>query len=170
PLESSGVGLIEAAAYLIGCLFPYDGNFEPAARHFNVHMRTRYERIVDFVKMHYCLTRRTDSAFWIDNTAASSIPDSLHELFAKWRSRPPHRLDFVTDIEMYPPSSWQYVLYGMEYATDPAAWRVAHTHIDAARREFATLQDVGRRALADLPPHRTLIEQMGAGADVVAAV
>jgi tryptophan halogenase len=34
-----------------------------------------------------------------------------------WRTRTPHRMDFVVDYEMYPPSSWQYVLYGMEYPT-----------------------------------------------------
>jgi len=77
-----------------------------------------------------------------------------------WRCRPPHRLDFVTDLEMYPPSSWQYVLYGMEYATDLDASRAAYPRMADARQEFRTLQQVAQHALADLPPHRTLIEQL----------
>ena len=105
------------AAYLIGNLFPFNGDIAPVARQFNEQMKARYERIVDFVKMHYCLTQRTDTQFWIDNAASSSIPDSLQEKFAMWRCRPPHRLDFIVDLEMYPPSSWQYVLYGMEFNT-----------------------------------------------------
>ena len=160
PLESSGIGLIETAAYLIGYLFPYDGHTEPAARRFNSFMRQRYERIVDFIKMHYCLTQRTDSAFWIDNADPRSSTDSLRELLAMWRCRPPHRLDFITDLEMYPPSSWQYVLYGMEYTTDLSAARAAHPRADEAAREFATIRQVAEHALADLPPHRALVEQM----------
>ena len=158
PLESSGIGLIEAATYLVSYLFPYDGNLEPVARLFNTQMKARYERIVDFVKLHYCLTQRTDSAFWIDNTRPASIPEALREQLAMWRGRPPHRLAFVTDIEMYPPSSWQYVLYGMEYATRLHANRGALPDAEAARREFQTIAQLSRHAVADLPPHRALVE------------
>jgi tryptophan halogenase len=161
PLESSGIGLVEAASYLVGYLFPYDdGALEAAAAHFNGQMTARYERIVDFIKLHYCLSRR-EEPFWRDNVAASSVPDSLRALLERWRARAPHRLDFVTDLEMYPPSSWQYVLYGMGHATTlgPAA-RAALDREAEARREFATLREVSARACADLPAHRALIRQM----------
>lgn len=160
PLESSGIGLVETAAYLVGFLFPHGGALEPAARQFNAQMAARYERIVDFIKLHYCLSRRTDSAFWRDNADPASIPDSLRDLLALWRSRPPHRLDFVADLEMYPPSSWQYVLYGMEFDTrlHPSALDAARRA--AARQEFATIAEVAGRAVADLPPHRALVEHV----------
>ncbi|MBI5716143.1 MAG: tryptophan 7-halogenase [Burkholderiales bacterium] len=170
PLESSGIGLIETAAYLIGFLFPSDGNTEPAARQFNSMMRQRYERIVDFVKMHYALTQRRDSAFWIDNADPRSIPESLAERLAMWRCRPPHRMDFVTDIEMYPPSSWQFVLYGMEYPTDLAPQRAAYPREAEAEREFATIRQLAPHAAADLPPHRALLEQLCAQAEPARAV
>ena len=160
PLESSGIGLIETAAYLIGYLFPFNGDTAPVARVFNDLMRQRYQRIFDFVKMHYCLTQRTDTPFWIDNADPRSVPESLRERLAMWRCRPPHRMDFITDIEMYPPSSWQYVLYGMEYATDLGAARAAYPRFEDARREFATIREVSQHALADLPPHRALVEQL----------
>jgi len=160
PLESSGIGLIETAAYLISYLFPADGDTVPVAKLFNDLMRQRYERIVDFIKMHYCLTQRTDTPFWRDNADPRSAPESLREKLAMWRCRPPHRLDFVTDLEMYPPSSWQYVLYGMEYATDMTATRAAYPRVDDARQEFATIRQVSQRALADLPPHRALVEHL----------
>jgi len=160
PLEASGIGLIETAAYLLAYLFPADGNTAPAARQFNAFMRGRFERIVDFVKMHYCLSRRTDSRFWVENTDPATVPESLRERLAMWRCRPPHRLDFLTDLEMYPPSSWQYVLYGMEFATDLSASRASHPQFERAREEFLALGAVSERALADLPPHRALVEQM----------
>jgi len=163
PLESSGIGLIETAAYLIGHLFPFDGNTAPAARHFNALMSARYARIVDFLKLHYCISRRPEP-FWVDNTDPASIPDSLADKLAMWRSRPPHRLDFLADLEMYPTSSWQYVLYGMEYATDLGGLRPALPRMEAARAEFAMLRQVSERALADLPDHRGLVDQFHARA------
>ena len=158
PLESSGIGLIETAAYLISYLFPANGDTAPVAKVFNDFMKARYERIVDFIKMHYCLTQRTDSPFWIDNADPRTMPETLKEKLAMWRCRPPHRLDFITDLEMYPPASWQYVLYGMEYATDLNASRAAYPRFEEACQEFKMIRQVSQHALADLPPHRTLVE------------
>jgi len=160
PLESSGIGLIETAAYLVSYLFPFNGDTAPVAKVFNDLMRQRYQRIFDFVKMHYCLTQRTDTPFWVDNADPRSVPESLRERLAMWRCRPPHRMDFITDVEMYPPSSWQYVLYGMEYATDMTASRAAYPRFDDARQEFAMIRQVSQHALADLPAHRALVEHL----------
>ncbi len=160
PLESSGIGLIEAAAYLIGYLLPADGNFAPAARLFNTQMSARFERIVDFLKLHYALTRRDDTAFWRDNADPASWTPTLRDLLERWRCRPPHRLDFVVDLEMYPPSSWQYVLYGMGYPTDLSQARAAWPRAAEARQEFAMIAQVAQRAIADLPEHRALVEAM----------
>lgn len=158
PLESSGIGLIETAAYLISYLFPSDGNTAPVAKLFNDLMRRRYERIIDFIKMHYCLTQRTDSQFWIDNANPRTMPESLREKLAMWRCRPPHRLDFITDLEMYPPSSWQYVLYGMDFKTDLKASHASYPRFDEARQEFRMIQQMSQHALGDLPLHRALVE------------
>ena len=158
PLESSGIGLIETAAYLIGSLLPADGDMAATARVFNELMKARFERVVDFLKLHYALTRRTDTPFWRDNADPVSWTPSLRDKLAMWRCRPPHRLDFVVDLEMYPPSSWQYVLYGMGYATDLSAARAAWPRAGDARHEFAMIAQVAQRALADLPAHRQLVE------------
>jgi len=164
PLESSGIGLIETAAYLIGHLFPYNGEMAPVAKVFNDFMSARFARVVDFLKLHYCLSQRTDTAFWTDNVDPASVPDSLKDKLAMWRARPPHRLDFITDLEMYPPASWQFVLYGMEFPTDLAASRAAYPRYEEARQEFAMIRQVSERALADLPDHRALLEQIYARA------
>jgi tryptophan halogenase len=160
PLESSGIGLIETAAYLVGFLFPYDGAMESTARLFNEQMRERYARIVDFIKLHYCLTRRTDTGFWRDNADPATMPQTLRDKLSMWKSRPPHRLDFVTDLEMYPPSSWQYVLYGMEFETRLRPGALDPARREDARREFAMIAQMAGRALADLPLHRAMVGQL----------
>ncbi|MGF6494136.1 tryptophan halogenase [Luteibacter sp. 621] len=161
PLESTGIALIELATYLLTHLLPGDtDDFEGAARHFNEMMVARYDRIIDFIKMHYCLSQRRDSQFWIDNCDPASIPLTLQDKLAKWKRRPPHRLDFVTDFEMFMTSSWQYVLYGMEFKTDMEPMRSAYPHVEEARREFAMIQQAAERALDDLPDHRALVEKL----------
>jgi tryptophan halogenase len=158
PLESSGIGLVETAAYLVSYLFPHNGDMAAVARTYNEVMRARYERIVDFVKMHYCLTQRTDHAFWRDNADAASIPDTLRDKLSMWRGRPPHRMDFVADYEMYPTSSWQYVLYGMEFKTGQYGnSRTLHRYAEA-QQEFQMIEQLSHRAMADLPSHRSLVE------------
>lgn len=160
PLESSGIGLIETAAYLIAQLFPFDGDTAPVARHFNRFMAERYARIVDFIKLHYALTKRQDTAFWRDNADPATHPDSLKDKLAMWRQRPPQRLDFITDVEMYLPASWQYVLYGMEYETQLDAARAPLQRAEDARKEFGMIAQLGQHAVRDLPRHRDLIETM----------
>jgi len=157
PLEASGIGLIETAAYLIAHLFPYDGQMAPVARHFNQFMRQRYERIVEFIKLHYGLSQREDSAFWRDNRDPASFSPQLREQLAMWRCRPPHRLDFITDVEMYPPSSWQYVLYGMGFETAPHPAWLAGQPLQAASAEMRQLRALAPHAVADLPDHRSLV-------------
>lgn len=164
PLESTGIALIELAAYMLAHLLPGDTDqMEATARRFNEMMVARYDRIIDFIKMHYCLSQRRDSPFWIDNRDPASIPETLQERLELWRHRPPHRLDFVTDLEMFMPASWQYVLYGMEFKTDLEPLRSAYPQMDAAREEFAMIRKMAGHACNDLPNHRALVEQMCRG-------
>lgn len=165
PLESSGIGLIETAAYLIAYLFPADGDLAPVARQYNSFMHGRYERIADFIKLHYCVTKRVDTPYWRDNADMHTVSASLQEKLAMWRYRPPHRMDFITDLEMYMPASWQYVLYGMEYRTELAAASTRFPRMDEARREFAMIREMSRRAVADLPTHRALVARLTALSD-----
>jgi tryptophan halogenase len=161
PLESTGIALIELGAYLLTHLLPGDVDDMPrVARSFNASIAERYERIFDFIKMHYCLSQRRDSEFWIDNVDPASIPETLRERLALWRHRPPHRLDFITDSEMFLPASWQYVLYGMEFATDITPMRSAYPRFDEATREFGNIRAVANHALRDLPDHLALVEQL----------
>ena len=162
PLESSGIGLIEAAAYLIGYLLPADGNLAPAARLFNAQMTARFERIVDFLKLHYALTRR-DEPFWRDNADVSTVPERLAEFLEQWKYRPPGRYDFMLDTETFAFFNYQYILYGMGYRTDMSAARADFTQVEEASRLFAKIRRFGDRALVDLPTHRSLIQQINVG-------
>lgn len=159
PLEATGVVLIEAAAAMIAELFPHAGPVDAPAARFNALMTARYERIVDFLKLHYCLSRR-DEPFWRDNRDPASIPDTLRALLEQWRHRPPSRFDFLLDVESFAFFNYQYILYGMDFRTDLSGAREGFPHAEAAARQFARIRGFGEQAVADLPAHRELIRQL----------
>lgn len=118
PLEASALVLVELSAKMISEQMPANRTIMAVvAKRFNEKFIYRWERIIDFLKLHYILTKRTDSSFWRDNCAASSIPDSLQELVSLWRYQSPWHYDATQTEEMFPSASFQYVLYGMGFET-----------------------------------------------------
>jgi len=92
-----------------------------------------------------------------DNDDPASLPAGLRDKLAMWRCRPPQRMDFLTDLEMYPPASWQYVLYGMDFPRAQPASPILERYAAAARQEFANIARFASHALSDLPDHRSLL-------------
>ncbi len=158
PLEATGIVFAEVAAVMLANLFPWNGSFESSARQFNDLMLKRYRRTLDFIKLHYCISLRRDSDFWRDNVAASSIPDSLHDLLDRWRYRPPSDIDTDANIDIFPPDSWQYVLYGMGYKTDLSSRAGIFRYYDDAREEFADIRRQAANACRIMPTNRDLVE------------
>lgn len=172
PLEATGIVFSEIAAALVANLFPWGGDYETSARQFNTIMRQRYERALDFIKLHYCISERRDSAFWRDNVEHGSVRDSLHELLDRWRFRPPTELDIDARVDIFTEASWQYVLYGMGWKTDLTAKAGAYRYFDDARAAFAEVRRQGAYAVLNLPSNRDLVEYArtrGFGPDAAAA-
>lgn len=118
PLEASAIVMIELSAKSIANLLPGCRDDMPhAAKIFNETFRYRWERIVDFLKLHYLLSRRTDSTFWSDNRRRESIPESLQEKLEYWEHHSPWHEDFPHREEVFSAASYQYILYGMGFET-----------------------------------------------------
>ncbi|MBB5211901.1 tryptophan halogenase family protein [Microbulbifer hydrolyticus] len=160
PLEASALVLVELSAEMIAEQLPARRDvMDITARRFNETFRYRWDRIVDFLKLHYLLSRREEE-FWRDNRDPATVPDSLSELLALWRHRPPADFDFTSNNEVFPAASYQYVLYGMGFETEIGS--LAHTLRDesAAAEHFVSNQKATARALAALPKHRELLEKI----------
>lgn len=157
PLEASAIALVELSAHMLSEDLPATrASMDVVARRFNDAFTYRWERAVEFLKLHYVLTRRTDSAFWRDHGAPSSIPDRLREQLALWRHRAPSRHDFPRGEEIFPSASYQYVLYGMGFRPDPPPPRRSSAAA-VAEPYFRETAQVAPRMLAALPGHRQLI-------------
>ena len=158
PLEASALVLIELSVEMISAMMPATHDtMAITARRFNEVTRYRWDRIIDFLKLHYSLSARTDSAFWNDNRDPASIPDSLQEQLALWRYRAPGDQDFSSNNEMFPAASYQYVLFGMGFKMDLSerSYLVKDTgRAEAAFQRAAALKDKWTRTL---PKNRDLI-------------
>lgn len=161
PLEASALVLIELSVEMISAMLPATRETMPiTARRFNEITRYRWDRIIDFLKLHYCLSERDDSDFWRDNRDPATIPDSLREQLALWRYRAPGDQDFSSNNEMFPAASYQYVLFGMGFKMDLSerSYLVRDTgRADEAFRRTAALKEKWTRTL---PKNRELIDKI----------
>ncbi len=84
PLESTSLYLAQMAITELVELFPDDA-IDPRDRaEFNARVDHEYDRIRDFLILHYTATRRDDSAFWRDMRALA-LPDTLAARIELWR-------------------------------------------------------------------------------------
>ncbi|XQW83603.1 tryptophan halogenase family protein [Thalassotalea piscium] len=119
PLEASALLLVEISAQMIADQFPANRTtMDIIAKRFNTTFKYRWERIIDFLKLHYCLNQRSDSQFWIDHRNPDSISDYLKEQLLLWKYQTPTDADFEQALEVFPAASYQYVLYGMKFQTE----------------------------------------------------
>jgi tryptophan halogenase len=161
PLEASAIVLIELSAKLIAEQMPANRQvMDIVAKRFNDVASYRWGRIIDFLKLHYVLTKRRDTAFWRDNVDPETIPERLRNLLLLWKYQSPWFFDEFDRLEeVFPAASYQYVLYGMGFRTDVAAEDTLATRSVASRlmRENTA---VTHQLRAQLPKHRQLLNKI----------
>ena len=161
PLEASALALVEFSAAMISDGMPATREaMDIAARRFNDAFAYRWGRIIDFLKLHYVLSKRTNDDFWIDMRRSETIPERLRELLALWRHQPPSRYDFHRVEEIFPSASYQYVLYGMGFRPETGHTTRTSGDPDRAERFFSETAELTRRMLSGLPTNRELIGQI----------
>lgn len=80
PLESTSIHLIQTAIARLISFFPNRGFNATDITEYNRQSRFEFERIRDFVILHYKVNQRDDAEFW-KNCAAMAVPESLtHKL------------------------------------------------------------------------------------------
>jgi tryptophan 7-halogenase len=161
PLESSAIVLGELSAKLIAEQFPACREvMDLVAKRFNEVTHYRWGRIIDFLKLHYCLTQRTDSAFWRDNVDPATMPDRLKELLTLWKYQSPWFFDEFDRLEeVFPAASYQYVLYGMGFRTEVMPEDTTDTAPLASRLAAQNERMIGEMRTL-LPKNRELLNKI----------
>ncbi|WP_100658589.1 tryptophan halogenase family protein [Alteromonas flava] len=118
PLEATAMVLIEFSANFLRDHLPLNkANLDVVAEKFNLRMDLHWRNIIDFIKLHYVLSQRTDSDYWLNHRDPSTIPKSLQRALSMWQTRAPWHADVEVAESMFPPASYQYILYGMGFKT-----------------------------------------------------
>ncbi|MBE1299083.1 MAG: tryptophan 7-halogenase [Alteromonadaceae bacterium] len=161
PLEASALVLVELSAAMISEQMPATRQvMDIVAKRFNEKFQYRWDRIIDFLKLHYILTKRTDTQYWIDNCKAETIPDSLTELLQLWQHHSPWHQDFTQTDEVFPSASYQYVLYGMDFKTDFAATQRRSLNAQLAQQQFEQNKKLTEKLIRGLPSNRELLNKI----------
>jgi 2-polyprenyl-6-methoxyphenol hydroxylase-like FAD-dependent oxidoreductase len=156
PLEASALALVEmSAAWLAEDMPATRAQMDVVAARFNEAFTYRWERVIEFLKLHYVLSKRSDTPYWIEHRDAATIPERLQELLQLWRARPPSRRDFSRIEEVFPAASWQYILYGMGFCMEGAPR--ASDRPDLADEAFREAARLTARMLPALPSNRELL-------------
>ncbi|BFM20272.1 tryptophan halogenase family protein [Gilvimarinus japonicus] len=161
PLEASALVLVEISADMIASQLPSNrAVMDIVAQRFNKTFSYRWERIIEFLKLHYLLSKRDDSDFWIDNRRPDTIPTSLQELLELWRHQAPWDSDFDHATEVFPAASYQYVLYGMGFDTDVATRQLSTVQKQRAAAEFMHNAQATKQLISALPSNRELLNKI----------
>ncbi len=163
PLEATAMVLIEFSANFLRDHLPVSKeNLPVVAAKFNRRMDLHWRNIIDFIKLHYVLSERTDSDYWLNHRDPSTIPLSLQRSLSVWKTRAPWHADVEIAESMFPPASYQYILYGMGFKTESA---LAGRRL--AERERAHVQNLLNKKQTELhklcqhlPTNRKLLQDI----------
>lgn len=161
PLEASALVMVELAANTIAAHLPASrDNMDVVAKQYNRTFTFRWERIIDFLKLHYVLSKRQDSQFWLDNRAEQSIPDSLQELLTLWRYQSPSNNGYLSPYDLFPAASYQYILYGMRFETLPCHLDSSQTQLAHAEQQIRKVAQRKSNILPKMPTNRALLNSI----------
>jgi tryptophan halogenase len=108
PLESTSIHLIHTAISRLVTFFPHAGFDAADIAEYNAMTQWEYERIRDFLILHYKATKRDDSPFW-NYCRAMPIPDTLQRKIDLFSS---NARVFRDGQELFAEPSWLQVMIG----------------------------------------------------------
>jgi tryptophan 7-halogenase len=158
PLEASALVLIELAGRMISEELPANRRvMDVLAERYNEKFLYRWDRVIDFLKLHYVLSHRQDSDYWRDNRGPAGIPESLQKLLALWEHHVPWHADFSQRDEVFSSASYQYVLYGMGFTTTPRNGARHAADAGKAQHLFTENRQKAEKLMRNLPLNRDLL-------------
>jgi tryptophan halogenase len=108
PIESTNIHLIQTGILRLLTMFPRAGFDQADIDEANAQAQNEYERIRDFIILHYKATQRDDSPFW-NYCRNMEIPDTLQHKLDLYRSN--GRLANA-DRDLFGIVSWLQVMHG----------------------------------------------------------
>lgn len=158
PLESTGLYLIQEAITNFIELFPTRDCPAADRDEYNRIMELSFERVRDFLILHYVATKRDDSPFW-DHCREMAIPDSLSHKMELFRSSG-RIISYELGAFKFP--SWVAVYYGQGIVPDNHSPIADHMPAAMLPEQLGAVQNSIRQAVDAMSEHNAYIAQQGA--------
>jgi tryptophan halogenase len=147
PLESTSIHFVQSGLARLFALFP-DGDLDPAlSAEYNRLTALEYERVRDFLILHYAATRRTDSPFW-QHMGGMPLPDSL--VYKRDMFLNTGRIVVLSE-ETFQPASWLAIYAGLELWPKRHEPNIDLLPFEGLVRQFEGMRGEIRRAVETLP-------------------
>jgi tryptophan halogenase len=153
PLESTSIHLIQSGVFKLMGLFPDSGFNGHEIDKYNALLTEEYERVRDFIILHYWATERGDSDFW-NHCRTMEIPDSLAEKVDLWSAK--GRV-FREQYDLFTEDSWIAVLLGQRKFPQSHDPLVNMLPLDESARFLASVRDVILKTAEAMPSHADFI-------------
>jgi tryptophan halogenase len=152
PLESTSLHLIQYGILRLIALLP-DKEMSPLlAAEYNAQTAAEYERVRDFLVLHYKATERDDSELW-RYCAAMSIPDSLQYKIDHFRN---YGLLVADERELFKNPSWIAVYLGQNIVPERAP-ALAQMREAPVKDRFEAISRAMNEAVAAMPSHESFV-------------
>lgn len=153
PLESTSIHLVQTGLARLMALFPDKRFNQVDIDAYNQRTLFEYERVRDFLILHYVATKRDDTAFW-RHCQALSVPDSLQQKIDQFQSA--GRI-FRDSNELFTESSWLAVMYGQ--GIQPSGWNPIADRFEATGMidRLESMAEIIARASDAMPDHAEFI-------------
>lgn len=153
PLESTSIHLIQSGITKLLLSFPDSAFAQPDIDNYNRLMQTEFERVRDFVVLHYHATERDDTPLW-RHVAAMDIPESLRWKMEQFRTR--GRV-FRYEDELFQETSWVAVLMGQGVRPERADPITEVLPLEITRQRLHDLRTAIRQGVERMPTHEGFI-------------
>lgn len=160
PLESTSIHFIQRGITMLLTLFPDRSFHDAEIDRYNAILNAEYERVRDFLVLHYSTTERDDGELW-RYCRNLDLPDTLREKVELFRS---HGRILRDTSELFPTQSWFYIMVGQNIV--PASDDPLAGVIDPKRTDdyLKNVRDVVARCAASMPAHEEFIRRHCASA------
>ena len=155
PLESTSIALIETGIEKICGSFPIPYFSQKNIDYFNQVTATEWERIRDFIILHYKANQRTDSEFW-RYCRTMEIPDTLEQKMEAYKERG-ELLHFPWEI--FHPDSWLAIYNGFHSYPKVYDKNVDRMNPDYLQKSLMAIRKSIADAVSDLPSHQEFINE-----------
>ena len=158
PLESTSIYLIQEGITALLELFP-DKTFRASdADEYNAKMDLYFERVRDFLLLHYVATERNDSPMW-EYFRNMTLPESLEEKINAWTRRG-HIIKY--EFGAFLPPSWVAVMVGQRLLPQQYDRRVDAMGKDELHRTLSEMKDEVFSAAQNTSDHAEFLKSFGA--------